>query len=231
MGGQNVEVKRRRLRTKQKQEVHLTRYERFQDEGQRTQVVIFRLVAGVSNRQYGGTVEEFGSGYGISKLVISRKVIEATSEELRKISERDLSKLDLCALVIDGVRVNKRVFVVVLWVEASGKKHIPGMRQGATENSQVCTKLFEDLERQGLRRGRPILVVLDCSKALRSAMDPFFGGRAFVQRRQLHKRRNVLDHLPARYHGEFDRKMASAYSMKMYNDRQLVKRSNRVAKG
>lgn len=222
MGGQKVEVKRPRLRTKQKQEVHLTSYERFQDEGQRTQAVFSRLVAGVSNRQYASTVEEFGRGYGISKSVISRKVVEATSEELRKVCERDLSKLDLCVLVIDGVRVNKRVFVVVLGVETSGKKHILGMRQGATENSQVCTELFEDMERRGLQRDSPILVVLDGSKALRSAVDRFFGERAFVQRCQLHKRRNVLDHLPDRYHGEFDRKMASAYSMKTYDDAKRV---------
>ena len=91
MGGQKVEVKRPRLRTKQKQEVHLTSYERFQDEGQRTQAVISRLVAGVSNRQYARTVEEFGRGNGISKSVISRKVVEATSEELRKVSEPSCS--------------------------------------------------------------------------------------------------------------------------------------------
>jgi transposase-like protein len=222
LGGQKVEVKRPRLRTKQKQEVHLTSYERFQDEGQRTQAVFSRLVAGVSNRHYASTVEEFGRGYGISKSVISRKVVEATSEQLRNLCERDLSKLDLCVLVIDGVQVNKRVFIVVLGVETSGKKHILGMRQGATENSQVCTELFEDMERRGLQRDRPILVVLDGSKALRSAVDRFFGERAFVQRCQLHKRRNVLDHLPDRYHGEFDRKMASAYSMRTYDDAKRV---------
>jgi len=143
LGGQKVEVKRPRLRTKQKQEVHLTSYERFQDEGQRTQAVFSRLVAGVSNRHYASTVEEFGRGYGISKSVISRKVVEATSEQLRNLCERDLSKLDLCVLVIDGVQVNKRVLIVVLGVETSGKKHILGMRQGATENSQVCTELFK----------------------------------------------------------------------------------------
>ena len=222
MGGQKVELQRPRLRNKQKQEVHLTSYERFQDEGRRTQAVFSRLVAGVSNRQYASTVEEFGKGYGISKSVISRKVVEATSEQLRNLCERDLSKLDLCVLVIDGVHVNKRVFIVVLGVETNGKKHILGMRQGATENSQVCTELFEDMERRGLQRDRPILAVLDGSKALRSAVDRFFGARVFVQRCQLHKRRNVLDHLPDRYQAEFDRKMASAYSMRTYDDAKRV---------
>jgi len=222
MGGQKVEVRRPRLRNKQKQEVHLTSYERFQDENRRTQAVFSRLVAGVSNRQYASTVEEFGKGYGISKSVISRKVVEATSEQLRNLCERDLSKLDIRVLVVDGVHVNKRVFIVVLGVETSGKKHVLGIRQGATENSQVCTELFEDMERRGLQTDRPILAVLDGSKALRSAVDRFFGERALVQRCQLHKRRNVLDHLPDRYHAEFDRKMASAYSMRTYDDAKRV---------
>ena len=50
MGGQKVEVKGPRLRNKQKEEVHLTSYERFQDEDRCRQSVFSRLVAGVSNR-------------------------------------------------------------------------------------------------------------------------------------------------------------------------------------
>jgi transposase-like protein len=218
MGGQKVQVHRQRLRDKQKKEVHLTSYERFQDEDRRTQAVFTRLVAGVSSRAYAKTVEEFGKGYGISKSVISRKTVEATAEQLRTLCERDLSKLDICVLVIDGVHVGETVHIVALGVETSGKKHILGVRQGSTENSQVCTELFEDLVQRGLQTERPMLVIIDGSKALRSAVDRFFGNRAVVQRCQVHKRRNVLYHLPDRYHAEYKRKIQSAYSMTSYED-------------
>jgi transposase-like protein len=218
MGGQKVRVSRQRLRDKQKKEVHITSYERFQDEDRRTQAIFTRLVAGVSSRAYAKTVEEFGQGYGISKSVISRKTVEATAEQLRSLCERDLSKLDICVLVIDGVHVGKTVHIVAMGVETSGKKHILGVRQGATENSQVCTELFEDLVQRGLQAERPMLVVIDGSKALRSAVDRFFGDRAVVQRCQVHKRRNVLQHLPDRYHAEYRRKIQSAYSMTSYED-------------
>jgi transposase-like protein len=218
MGGQKVRVVRQRLRDKQKKEVHLTSYERFQDEDRRTQAVFTRLVAGVSSRAYAKTVEEFGKGYGISKSVISRKTVEATAEQLRTLCERDLSKLDICVLVIDGVHVGETVHIVALGVETSGKKHILGVRQGSTENSQVCTELFEDLVQRGLQTERPMLVIIDGSKALRSAVDRFFGNRAVVQRCQVHKRRNVLYHLPDRYHAEYKRKIQSAYSMTSYED-------------
>ena len=149
MGGQKMRVARQRLRDKEKKEIHLQSYERFQDEDRRTQAVFTRLVAGVSSRSYAKTVEEFGKSYGISKSVISRKTVEATAEQLRSLCERDLSKLDICVLVIDGVHVGDTVHIVVLGVETSGKKHILGFRQGATENSQVCIELFEDLIRRG----------------------------------------------------------------------------------
>jgi len=224
MGGQKVQVKRQRLRDKQKNEIHLTSYERFQDEDRRTQAVFSRLVAGVSNRQYASTVEEFGQGYGISKSVISRKTVEATSEQLRTLCERDLAELDIRVLVIDGVHVDETVQIVVLGVETSGKKHVLGFRQGATENSQVCTELFEDLKERGLHSDRPTLVIIDGSKALRSAVDRFFGKRAAIQRCQFHKCSNVLSHLPDRYHSEYSRKIYSAYSMTSYEDakRELV---------
>lgn len=218
MGGQKVRISRQRLRDKEKKEIHLQSYERFQDEEQRTQAVFTRLVAGVSSRSYSKTVEEFGQGYGISKSVISRKTVEATAEQLRSLCERDLSKLDICVLVIDGVHVGETVHIVVLGVETSGKKHILGFRQGATENSQVCIELFEELLQRGFHADRPMLVVLDGSKALRSAVAQFFGDRAVVQRCQVHKRRNVLQHLPNRYHAEYRRKIQSAYSMTSYDD-------------
>jgi len=218
MGGQKVRISRQRLRDKQKKEIHLQSYERFQDEEQRTQAVFTRLVTGVSSRSYAKTVEEFGQGYGISKSVISRKTVEATAEQLRSLCERDISKLDICVLVIDGVHVGETVHIVVLGVETSGKKYILGFRQGATENSQVCSELFEEFIQRGLQAERPMLVVLDGSKALRSAVAKFFGNRAVVQRCQVHKRRNVLQHLPNRYHAEYRRKIQSAYSMTSYDD-------------
>jgi len=134
LGGQKVRVRPPRLRNKQKQKVRLTSYERFQNQGQRRVSVFNRLVSGVSSRNYARAVEEFGEGYGISKSVISRKVVEATAGKLKELCERDLSKLDVCVLVLDGIHVEKTVQMVALGVETSGKKHILGMCQGATEN-------------------------------------------------------------------------------------------------
>lgn len=222
LGGQKTSVKRPRVRNEHNQEVPLSSYELFQDESRRTRAVFARLVSGVSTRNYRRTVEEFGKGYGISKSVVSRTVVEATAEQLKALCQRDLSKLDICVLVIDGVRVDQTVHLVVLGVETSGKKHILGVREGASENSTVCKELLEDLQTRGLHTEGPMLVVLDGSKALRAAVEDCFGERALVQRCQIHKRRNVLSHLPERYQGEFGRKITSAYSMNSYADAKRV---------
>ena len=90
-----------------------------------------------------------------------------------------------------------------------------GFWEGSSENAEVCIRLLEDIARRGLRmERRPILVVLDGSKGLRSAVDRFFGKWASVQRCQVHKRRNVLSHLPQKHQGHIDRKICAAYKMK-----------------
>ncbi|MBM3466026.1 MAG: hypothetical protein FJX76_28390 [Armatimonadetes bacterium] len=62
----------------------------------------------------------------------------------------------------------------------------------------MCQSLLSNLQSRGLRTDRSLLVILDGSKALRKAVREMFGDRALVQRCQVHKLRNVLDHLPDR---------------------------------
>jgi putative transposase len=52
------------------------------------------------------------------------------------------------------------------------------------------------LQSRGLRTDRSLLVILDGSKALHKAVTQTFGSAALIQRYQVHKRRNILEHLP-----------------------------------
>jgi transposase-like protein len=69
-------------------------------------------------------------------------------------------------------------------------------RHGATENSTVAKSLLEDLMERGLDPDRPMLFVIDGSKALRKAIREVFGASAPVQRCRVHKQRNIVEHLP-----------------------------------
>lgn len=65
---------------------------------------------------------------------------------------------------------------------------------------------------------RRYLFVLDGSKALRAAVEKVFGSNSAVQRCQLHKRRNVKDHLPEHCRADYDRQLRNAYALTRYED-------------
>ena len=70
--------------------------------------------------------------------------------------------------------------------------------RAATENTAVCQSLLANLQSRGLRTDRSLLVILDGAPALHKATRAVFGEAALIQRCQVHKLRNILDHLPER---------------------------------
>ncbi len=98
---------------------------------------------------------------GASKSVVSREIIESTEADLKELCERDLSALDVRVLVIDGLPLDGQMTIGVLGVEMTGKKRFLGFREGATENSDLCKRLLEDLTGRGLKMDRPTLFILD----------------------------------------------------------------------
>jgi putative transposase len=124
---------------------------------------------------------------------------------------RDLSALAICALIIDGIHVGDHLVVIALGIDDQGEKHVLGLHEGATENESTCKALIEDLVARGVRSDRSRLFVIDGSKALVGAIRKTFGRRALVQRCQVHKRRNVEDHLPESMKKQVGRTMTTAY--------------------
>jgi transposase-like protein len=84
----------------------------------------------------------------------------------------------------------------VVGVDAQGRKHVLGIREGATENATVVTEMLEDIVVRGVDPKRKMLFVIDGFKALRAAINAVFGSHQPVQRCCAHKLRNVLDYLP-----------------------------------
>ena len=60
------------------------------------------MMRGVSTRDYAEGVEGFLRGYGTARSSVSRGFIRASEAKLKELMERDLSKLDLVALFMDG---------------------------------------------------------------------------------------------------------------------------------
>ena len=60
-------------------------------------------------------------------------------------------------------------------VDAEGRKHLLGLKQGS-ENVQVAKDLLLSLIERGVGPHRVRLFVIDGAKALRSAIEELFGG-------------------------------------------------------
>jgi len=214
--GQKVAVQHPRVRTRHGEEVHLDSYARLQHDGRRQRAVREGIVAGLTSRNYRRAVQSVLDGYGIEKSSVSRQFVQASAAQLKKLYEKKLDGLDLVAILIDGIHLGKQVLVVALGIESSGKKQVLGLWQGATENTTVVKELLEDLVARGLNPERRYLFVIDGAKALRAGIERVFGGRAEVQRCQIHKRRNVKEHLPKSAQGDTDRRIRNAYAMTGY---------------
>jgi transposase-like protein len=215
--GQKVLIERPRLRGRDNKEIPLATYMAFKDAKGMNGTVMKNMVLGISSRNYEEAVESLIKGYGIKKSSVSRHFVKATAEQMREFMERDLSGLELCAIFIDGIEFKGQTLVVALGLSRDGRKHILGLWQGATENAEVCKMLLEDLARRGLDTARNYLFVLDGARALRSAVARMFGSDILVQRCQVHKRRNVKEHLPPEHQNAIDARIWAAYKMADYD--------------
>ena len=216
--GQKVPIQRTRLRSKDKREQRLGSYELFQRSGPLQHGVWDKMMRGLSTRNYGAVVKEFSNAYGIEKSAVSENFIEASREKVKQLMERPLGELPLCALLIDGTPFKDRQMIVALGIGCDGRKTVLGIREGATENATVVGALLSELADRGLDFSTPRLYILDGSKALHTAVRRHAGEAAFIQRCQVHKKRNVVDHLPDEHKAEVKKKMQNAYAMADYQD-------------
>ncbi|HEY7616131.1 MAG TPA: IS256 family transposase [Terriglobales bacterium] len=214
--GQKVPIERPRVRTTDDQEVRLGSYEMFHRGEPLTETVWEKLMLGLSTRKYGQAVREFAEAYGLEKSAISEHFIEASREKLQAMLERRLEKMKLCVLLIDATPFAGQQMVAALGISQDGRKTILGLRQGATENATVVGELLGDLMHRGLDFSESRLYVLDGGKALHAAVKKHAGEAALIQRCQVHKRRNVLDHLTEAQRPVVAKKLNAAYALEDY---------------
>jgi transposase-like protein len=215
LGGRRVAIERPRVRSVDGREIPLPSYEHFSDGDSLTESTLSRILAGVRTRSYEGALEPLEGcvdARGASKSAVSRRFVAATHKQVEACLSRPLDDLNLVVLMLDGLAVAGHTILVALGIDASGKKHILGAREGSTENSTVCRALLADLVERGISTDQSILAVIDGAKALRKAVRDVFGRKVLVQRCQLHKIRNVLEHLPKNKHAYIRKTMNKAYN-------------------
>ena len=219
LGGRRVAVNRPRARTADgEHEVELQTYAHFAARDRLTDVMLERMLAGVSTRRYARTGEPVGSeidavSRSTSKSAVSREFVSRTRENLVELMSRPLADLRLAVLMLDGIELKGRCCVVALGIDTDGVKHPLGLWDGSTENATVATTLLANLVERGLDVGQGVLVVIDGAKALRKAIHDVLGVHTPVQRCVRHKERNVLGHLPERDQPLVRRRLRAAWAL------------------
>jgi putative transposase len=216
LGGRRVAVSRPRVRAADGSgELPIASYELFTSTEILGKMALEKMLAGLSTRRYPVGLEPVGqqlteTSSATSKSAVSRRFVAMTETALADLLSQDLSGLDLVALMIDGVHFAESCCVVALGIGIDGVKHPLALVEGATETATLVTDLLVDLRGRGLDVTRPMLVGIDGSKALRKAVVDVLD-HPVIQRCQLHKIRNVKDHLPQRLRSSVGRRMTDAY--------------------
>ena len=200
LGGRKVPVKKPRVRSIDgDKEIELPTWRQFADEDPLTERAIEQMLVGVTTRKYERSLEPLPEGLesqGTSRSSVSRRFVARTSAQVEAFLGRSLKDVDFPVLMIDGTGFGDHLMLVAMGIDSKGTKRVLGVREGTTESEGVCRSLLQDLIERGLEAERARLFVIDGGKGIRKAIREVFGAWALVQRCQIHKARNVLDHLP-----------------------------------
>jgi putative transposase len=216
LGGRRVPVTRPRIRAADGSgELPVASYELFSGTEVLGRMALERMLSGLSTRRYPVGLEPVGTrtektATATSRSAVSRRFVAQTETALADLLAADLSGLDLVALMVDGVHFGEHTCIVALGIDIDGLKHPLSLVEGSTENATLVTELIVGLRERGLDVTRPILAVLDGSKALRRAVVDVFD-RPVIGRCQLHKIRNVEDKLPQKLRSVVAARMRRAY--------------------
>ena len=216
LGGRRVPVRRPRVRAVDGSgEVSVPAYELFNGTELLGKMAMERMLGGLSTRRYPVGLEPVGqavqeSSRSTSKSAVSRKFVAMTQTALAGLLGKALSGLALVAVMIDGVYFAEHLCVVALGIDIEGTKHPLGLVEGSTENTTVVKELLTGLRERGLDTTRPILAVLDGAKALAAGIKEVFDSPV-IGRCQIHKLRNVRDHLPEKMRGPVTKRIRKAY--------------------
>ena len=212
LAGQRVPIRVPRVRGLGGGEIPLRSYEALQGETGVNDVLLKRVLYGISCRNYEAAAEAIPGAIGLSSSTVSRGFVQASAAKLRDLQERDLSGQDIVALFVDGKTFADATMVVALGITMAGEKRFLGFVETDTENEKVLAPFLRSLIERGLDASQGLLVILDGGKGLRAAVKKVFRNRALVQRCQWHKRENVVSYLSRSDQVHWRQRLQRAYN-------------------
>ncbi|MBX3026885.1 IS256 family transposase [bacterium] len=224
LGGRRIVLPRLRARSVAGEELALPSFTYASAQDPLDAHTLEAIAVGVSTRQYARTLAPLPAELperAVSKSAVSRRFVALTTAQLTTWLATPLDGLDIRIVLIDGLHFRDHVILLAVGVDPHGGKHVLALREGTTENAAVCKALLADVRQRGLDLDRPTLFIIDGGTGLRKAIRESCGALGVVQRCQVHKTRNVLEHLPESERPRLRRALAEAYALP---DAALAKR-------
>ena len=218
LAGQRVPIRVPRIRRVAGSEIPLRSYEALHGDREVDNVLLRRVLYGISCRNYEAAAEAIPGAIGLSSSTVSRSFIQASAAQLRAFQERDLSGEDVVTVFLDGKTFADATMVIALGITLAGEKRVLGFVETDTENARVLTLFLRSLVERGLDLSQGVLVILDGGKGLRTAVRKAFRHRALVQRCQWHKRENVVSCLARREQATWRQRLQRAYNRPAYDE-------------
>ena len=218
LAGQRVPIRVPRIRHIAGSEIPLRSYEAMRGDRDVDDLLLRRVLYGISCRNYEAAAEVIPGAIGLSSSTVSRGFIQASAAQLRAFQERDLSGEDVVAVFLDGKTFADATMVIALGITLTGEKRFLGFVETDTENATVLTPFLRSLVERGLDLSQGVLVILDGGKGLRTAVRKAFRNRALVQRCQWHKRENVVSHLAKHEQAAWRQRLQCAYNRPDYDE-------------
>ena len=219
LGGRRIALQRLRARSVDGSEVRLPSFAWAAKRDPLERRTMEAVAIGVSSRRYARSLDDLPPTIeerSTAKSSVSRRFVARSAALLDEWLGRPLDELELTVVMIDGIFFDERCVLIALGIDTQGRKHVLGLHEGSTENASVARALIGNLIDRGLDSSKPMLFAIDGGKGVRSAIRSFWEERAVIQRCQVHKRRNVADHLPQDARGRAMAAMKRAYDSADY---------------
>ena len=139
LAGQRVPIRVPRVRSVTGSEIPLRSYEALSGDRAVNDLLLKRVLYGISCRNYEAAAESVPGAIGLSSSTVSRSFIQASAATLREFQERDLSGEDVVTLFLDGKRFADVTMVIALGITSAGEKRFLGFVETDTENAKVLT--------------------------------------------------------------------------------------------
>ena len=195
----------------------LRSYEALHGERAVNDLLLTRVLYGISCRNYEAAAEAIPGAIGLSGRrcpgLYSSECDEAPrapgARPVRGGRRGDGAGREDVRRVDDGRRAGDHV---------DGGETVPGFVETDTENAQVLTPFLRSLVERGLDISQGVLVILDGGKGLRAAVRKAFRHRALVHRCQWHKRENVVSYLAKSEQASWRQRLQRAYNRPEYEE-------------